>query len=54
MKIYKYVNATVSIVKSDKDHSANLQKSTENFLRKVIKERINNGYGNSCGDFTKE
>lgn len=54
MKIYKYVNATVSVVKSDNNHSTNLQKSTENFLRKVLKERIDNGYGNTCGDFTKE
>lgn len=54
MNIYKYVNATVFVVKSDKEHSTNLQKSTENFLRKVTEERIDNGYGNSCRDFTKE
>ena len=54
MNIYKYVNATVSVVKSDKVHSNNLQKSTENFLKKVMKERIDNGYSNTSRNFTKE
>lgn len=46
-KIYNYGNVVIRVIIPETDISENLQKHTENFLRKVIKERDNNGYSNT-------
>lgn len=54
-KIYKYPNATIIIDNKNGINLENLQKSTENFLRKVyIEERSNYGNCNTSGDFYKK
>ena len=47
-KKYTYENAVVSVVIPD-DGVSNIRKATENFLRKVIKEKRNNGDSNTRG-----
>lgn len=49
-KIYKYENGTVYITKLTEDIQNNLKTATENFLRKVIEERSNNGNGDKSRD----
>ena len=39
---YDYENATVYITKPTKKHLENIKKATENFMRKVIKEELQN------------
>lgn len=40
---YEYKNATVYITKPTEKHLANIKKATEVFMKKVIKEDIQNG-----------
>jgi hypothetical protein len=42
---YEYENATVYITKPTEKHIENIKKATEVFMKKVIKEQINNDYG---------
>lgn len=54
-KIYKYPNATIIIANSNVINLETLQKSTENFLRKVIdEERSKHGNCNTSGDINKK
>lgn len=39
---YEYKNATVYITKPTEKHLENIRKATEDFMKKVIKERIKN------------
>lgn len=41
---YEYKNATVYITKPTEKHIANIKKATEVFMKKVIKEEIQNGF----------
>lgn len=43
MKVYQYNNATVYITVPTENHLKNIREATEVFLRKVTKERIQNG-----------
>ena len=45
-KIYERENATIIVLNANKIDLLNVQKSTESFIRKVIKERITNGNSN--------
>lgn len=40
---YEYENATVYITKPTEKHIENIKKATEDFMKKVIKEDIQNG-----------
>lgn len=40
---YEYKNATVYITKPNEKHIENIRKATEVFMKKVIKEEIQNG-----------
>lgn len=53
-KVYNYENATIIIVNTNVCTTDKFKKSTENFIKKVIKER--NTYGNSdqTRNFNKE
>lgn len=42
---YEYENATVYITKPTEKHIANIRKATEVFMKKVIKEQIQNENG---------
>ena len=42
---YEYKNATVYITKPTEKHIENIKKATEVFMKKVIKEEIQNGIG---------
>lgn len=53
-KVYKYDNATIIIVNANVCTTDKFKKSTENFIKKVIKERSVNGNSNKTGDITKE
>jgi hypothetical protein len=54
-KIYKYPNATIIIANSNVIDLENLQRSTENFLKKVIiEERNSDGNCNTSGDINKK
>lgn len=39
---YEYENATVYITKPTKKHIKNIKKATETFMKKVLKEQIQN------------
>lgn len=46
---YEYKNATIYITKPTEKHIKNIQKATEIFMKKVIKEKVRNesrGYNN--------
>lgn len=43
MRVYEYGNATVYITEPTEKHLQNIRGATEVFLRKVMKERIQNG-----------
>lgn len=49
-KIYKYKNGIVYITNPGNDISNNLKTATENFLRKVVEERMNNGNSDKSRD----
>ena len=53
-KIYKYENSIVTVIMSENSITGNLQKATENFLRKVVKERRANGNSNTTRDIYKK
>ena len=40
---YEYENATIYITKPTEKHIENIRKATEVFMKKVIKEQIQNG-----------
>ncbi len=40
---YEYENATVYITKPTEKHLDNIKKATEVFMKKIIKEQIQNG-----------
>lgn len=44
MRIYRYKNATVYITNPTEDHLKRIRKATEIFLKKVVKEKIQNGH----------
>ena len=45
-KVYNYENATIIIINTNICTTDKIKKSTENFIRKVIKERNINGNSN--------
>ena len=53
-KIYKYDNASIIIVGTNVCATDKFKKSTENFMKKVIKERITNGNSNKTRTFKKK
>jgi hypothetical protein len=53
-KIYKYENSIVTVIMSENGITGDFKKATENFLRKVIKERSTNGNSNTTGDIYKK
>lgn len=50
-KVYKYENATIIILNTNTCTTERFKKSTENFIKKVIKERGTNGDTNQTGNF---
>lgn len=52
-KVYNYENATIIIFNTNVCTTDKFKKATENFIKKVIKERSSNGYSNQTGDFNK-
>jgi len=44
-KIYNFKNATIIVLNANSVDSTNIKKSTEKFVKKIIKERIINGNG---------
>ena len=42
---YEYENATVYITKPTEKHIENIKKATEVFMKKVIKEQMQDDYG---------
>ena len=53
-KVYKYRNSTIEVLIPDEDYVTNLQTSTEIFIRKVLKERNNNGNSNTSRSINKK
>ena len=53
-KIYKYKNATIEIFMSYNNDLNTIQNATEKFLKKVIKERIQNGDNYTSRNIRKE
>jgi hypothetical protein len=55
-KIYNYENCRVTIhIPEDTEFQERLRKASENFMRKVINERIEgNGNSNTSGDFREK
>ena len=53
-KVYNYENGTIIILNTNVCTTKKFKKSTENFIRKVIKERDINGDTNQTGDFNKK
>lgn len=53
-KIYKYENATIIIINPNANNMEILQKSTEDFLRNVIKERSKHGNCNTTRHIRKK
>lgn len=53
-KIYKYENATIIVLNPNVNNMEILQKSTESFLRNVIKERSKYGNCNTSGNNNKQ
>lgn len=45
-KVYNYENATIIIINTNVCTTDNFKKATENFIRKVMKERNINGNSN--------
>ena len=43
MRVYKYKNATVYITEPTEAHLKKIRKATEIFLKRVVKERVQNG-----------
>ena len=53
-KTYNYKNGTIYVIAPDTYDYDGLRKATEDFLRKVIKERIRNGDGNTSGNIREK
>lgn len=53
-KTYVYENAIVNVRVSDNKRPQHIHKATENFLKKVLKERITNGNNSTSTDISKE
>ncbi len=53
-KTYRYDNALVYIMSSDKYDRENFKKATQEFLKKVMREGAENGNSNTSEDFRKE
>lgn len=47
MRIYRFKNATVYITEPTEQHLKKIRAATEIFLKKVVKERIQNGRNSS-------
>ena len=45
---YEYENATVYITKPTEKHIENIKRATEVFMKKIIKEQIENENGRDC------
>lgn len=52
-KVYKYENATIIVLNANVCTTEKFKKSTENFIKKVIKERSINGNSDQTGNFNK-
>lgn len=50
-KVYRYVNCVVYVDCPDTYDLDQFKAKTENFLRKVIEERLKNGNSNTTRDF---
>ena len=53
-KVYRYVNCMVYVDCPDTYDLDQLKAKTENFLRKVIEERLKHGNSNTSGSINKE
>ena len=53
-KTYRYRSGTIYVMLPDSCDREALRKVTEEFLKKVIKERSKNGNSNSSGDIRKK
>jgi len=53
-KIYKYENATIEIFMSYNNDLNTIQNATEKFLKKVIKERFEDGNSYTSRNIRKE
>ena len=53
-KVYNYKNATVCVTMPNDTNLDILQEATTKFLRKVLKESIQNGNSNQSRDIRKE
>lgn len=53
-RIYEYENGTIYVSSPDVSDRRELQKATEEFLKKVIKERLKNGNSYTSGDIRKK
>ena len=52
-KIYTYKNATIHVVNTN-INKENLHKATEKFIKKVLKERTQNGNNHSSRSFKEK
>ena len=53
-KVFNFKSGTIHIENLDKFDQKKLKKHTEDFLRKVVKERIQNGNSYSTGNFKEQ
>lgn len=53
-KVYNYENATIIILNANVCTTDRFKKSTENFIKKVIKERNDNGNNDQTGNLNKK
>lgn len=53
-RVYKYKTGTIYVSGPDECDRKKLEKVTEEFLKKVIKERMQYGNSNTPGDINKE
>ena len=51
---YNFKNGTIYVIAPDTYDHEGLRKATEDFLRKVIKERMQNGNSNTSGNIYKK
>ena len=53
-RVFNFKNGTICVLNLDKFDNEKLRKDTEIFLKKIIKERIQNGNSYKSWDFRKE
>lgn len=53
-KTYNFKNGRVIVSTPETEDYSGLRKATENFLRKVIEERMKHGNSNTSGNFREE